>query len=43
MICAKCGYEWVHRTELPKSCPNCKSYTWNISIDDKEVQNGKDN
>ncbi len=27
--CQKCGYSWLSRIPLkPKSCPSCKSYTW---------------
>jgi len=26
-----CGYEWDTRTDkLPKCCPRCKSYRWNL-------------
>jgi len=24
-IKCKCGYEWMPRTENPKSCPRCKA------------------
>jgi len=27
--CKKCGHEWKAKIEKPKSCPACKSYTWN--------------
>jgi len=26
--CRKCGHIWIARTEKPRSCPNCKSYSW---------------
>ena len=27
--CKKCGYSWTAYKDNPKSCPSCKSYTWN--------------
>lgn len=26
--CNKCSYGWYSSLEKPKSCPNCKQYTW---------------
>lgn len=28
--CERCGYEWQPNTKLPKQCPYCKSYKWQI-------------
>ena len=29
-ICQKCGSEWIPRYGIPKMCPACKSYKWNL-------------
>lgn len=35
--CLKCGYKWKSKKEKPKSCPKCKSYTWDVkSIEDED-------
>lgn len=42
--CLQCGKAWWSRIlTLPKECPKCKSYNWNIpkkstSIDDKTIR-----
>lgn len=28
--CRICRYEWTPRKELPKQCPHCKRYGWNV-------------
>lgn len=29
--CGRCNYQWTPRHEhIPKSCPECKSYRWNL-------------
>ena len=25
-----CGYRWNSRVAVPKSCPKCKRYDWNV-------------
>jgi len=31
LLCKRCAYRWVPRIEqLPKRCPRCKSYSWNV-------------
>jgi Zn finger protein HypA/HybF involved in hydrogenase expression len=29
--CQRCGYEWEARKLVPRSCPACHSYKWNIA------------
>lgn len=44
--CKRCGYEWTSRPKvsgaMPKECPSCKSYRWNLSerYKKRETQEG---
>lgn len=33
-LCQRCGYTWHSRptgyTHVPKQCPSCKSYRWDV-------------
>lgn len=36
--CRICGHKWLKRVSIPKACPNCKRYDWEIKkevIEDK--------
>ncbi len=37
--CLKCKYKWKPRTKEVKTCPRCKSYTWNKEKVRKEITN----
>ena len=37
LTCAKCGYEWESRVDVPKECPDCKSREWQ----EKKEKKGK--
>jgi len=28
--CFQCQYEWESRKEIPKQCPRCKRYDWDV-------------
>jgi len=36
--CKKCGYFWQSRIENPKTCPRCKSYTWNQEYKREQIK-----
>jgi hypothetical protein len=41
--CKRCKHYWESRAkELPKECPACKSYKWNIELINKTKEDKKD-
>ena len=32
--CKKCGHVWNKRIDLPQQCPRCKSYEWQLSMEE---------
>lgn len=28
--CKRCNYQWDPIKDVPRECPNCKSYKWNL-------------
>jgi len=37
--CQRCEHEWRPRTdEMPKECPKCKSYFWQVSAGDMKAK-----
>lgn len=27
--CKRCGYQWIPRKKVVRTCPRCKSHLWN--------------
>lgn len=38
--CLRCGHEWYRRfpSQIPVSCPSCKSYEWRTARKSPEVK-----
>lgn len=36
--CTKCGHTWKNRRGIPKKCPKCGSYRWNVEDTQFECQ-----
>ena len=34
--CLKCGWKWKARKKVPRACPKCKRYDWNLTFAEPE-------
>ena len=42
--CKRCGYTWTGRLDtIPKQCPACKSYRWNVAKWTKKEEGKNEN